>query len=320
MPSPKAVAPPEAVTRVPARGGSPLAFVVLLAVLSVPFWVAGAVFDQTGALPMGMPVSAFQFVLPVTVAAALSFREEGGRGVRRLLKRTVSVGGAGPWSRWATAVLLVPSLMLVTYGLTAPAGKPPGGPHSPLASLPLLVALYFLAAVAEEAGWTGYLLRPVRERFGTFGAGVVIGLVWGAWHLVAYAQAGRSVSWTVGQVLGSVAVRVLMVRLVTVTDGAMLTAVVVHTTINVAQSVFPGYPDQPAPPLVHGLLAALAATGTTPARGPGPTRTRSPKAHAGTGPPETHARTGPPEAHDCTEPPETQNPHRPTGGSAPQTP
>ncbi|KAA6222687.1 CPBP family intramembrane metalloprotease [Streptomyces albofaciens JCM 4342] len=251
--------PAKAMTRTPATGRSPLAFVALLAVLSVPFWLVGAVFDGTGSLPTGMPVSAFQFVPPVTVAAILVFREEDGEGVRRLMKRAVSGGSTRRRAWWVTAVLLVPVLMLMTYGLMALAGRPPGGSRSPLASVPLLLAPYFLAALAEEAGWTGYPLRPVRERFGALGAGLVIGLIWAARHLVAYVQAGRSALWIADQVLGSVAVRFPMVRLVAGTGGSVLVAVVVHTTVNLAQPLLPGYPEQPAPALVHGLLATLTA-------------------------------------------------------------
>ncbi|MFB1042379.1 CPBP family glutamic-type intramembrane protease [Streptomyces chrestomyceticus] len=236
-----------------------MTFIALLAALSVPFWGAGAVFDLSGALPMGMPLSAFQFVLPVAVASFLLFREEGGRGVRRLLRRTVSVRGAARPGCWALSVLLIPALFLVTYGLLSAAGAPPTGPHSPLASVPLLLVLYAVAAAAEEAGWTGYLLEPLREWWGTLGAGLVIGLVWAAWHVVAYAQAGRSAAWTAGQVLGSVAVRVLMVRLYDSSGGVVLTAVVVHTAINVVESVFPGYTEHAAPALVLGAAASLTA-------------------------------------------------------------
>ncbi|MFI2239766.1 CPBP family intramembrane glutamic endopeptidase [Streptomyces chrestomyceticus] len=250
-----------------------MTFVALLAALSVPFWVAGAVFDLSGALPMGMPLSAFQFVLPVAVASFLVFREEGGRGVRRLLRRTVSVRGAARPGCWAPAVLLIPALFLVTYGLLSAAGAPPTGPRSPLASVPLLIVLYLVAAAAEEAGWTGYLLEPSRERWGTLGAGLVIGLVWAAWHVVAYAQAGRSAAWTAGQVLGSVAVRVLMVRLYDRSGGVVLTAVVVHTAINVVESVFPGYTEHAAPALVLGAAASLTAALVT-LLGPGPRAVR----------------------------------------------
>ncbi|MEU4203002.1 CPBP family intramembrane glutamic endopeptidase [Streptomyces sp. NPDC026294] len=125
--------------------------------------------------------------------------------------------------------------------------------------MPLLLVLYFFAAAAEEAGWTGYLLQPLRERWGTLGAGLVIGLVWAAWHLVAHTQAGRSAAWTAGQVLGSVAVRVLMVRLYDSSGGIVPTAVAVHTTINVAESVFPGWTDHAAPALVPGVRFPPAA-------------------------------------------------------------
>ncbi|GCD38701.1 CAAX amino protease [Streptomyces chrestomyceticus JCM 4735] len=256
-------------TRVAAGRESPLTFIALLAALSVPFWGAGAVFDLSGVLPMGMPPSAFQFVLPVAVASFLLFREEGGRGVRRLLRRTVSVRGAARPGCWALSVLLIPALFLVTYGLLSAAGAPPTGPHSPPASVPLLLVLYVVAAAAEEAGWTGYLLEPLRERWGTLGAGLVIGLVWASWHLVAYAQAGRSAAWTAGQVLGSVALRILMVRLYDSSGGIVLTVVVVHTAINVVESVFPGFTGHAAPALVLGAAASLTAALVT-FLGPGP--------------------------------------------------
>ncbi|MFK8845812.1 type II CAAX prenyl endopeptidase Rce1 family protein [Streptomyces sp. Ac-502] len=277
----------------PAETGSrsPFGFIALLTALSVPFWAAGAVFDLSGALPMGMPLSAFQFVLPVAVASLLLFREEGGRGVRRLVRRTFSARGATRPGCWASAVLLVPALFLVTYGLLSAAGAPPTGPHSPLASVPLLLLLYFVAAAAEEAGWTGYLLRPLRERWGPLGAGLVIGLVWAAWHVVAYAQAGRSASWTAGQVLGSVALRVLMVRLYASSGGIVLTAVVVHTAINVVESVFPGYTEHAAPALVLGAVASLTAALVT-LRGPGAAVTVRP----------LQARGEPNSAHPAAEP------------------
>ncbi|OKH98538.1 hypothetical protein A6A06_30800 [Streptomyces sp. CB02923] len=265
---------------------SPWKFVAALTALSVPFWVAGAVVDLSGSLPMGMPLSAFQFVLPIAVAAVLLFREEGGRGVRQLAKRTFSVRGRGRPGWWALSVLAVPAMFLVTYGLLAAAGEPPGGPHSPLASVPLLLVLYFVAAVAEEAGWTGYLLRPLQERWGALGAGLVIGLVWAAWHVVAYVQAGRTAPWIAGQVLGSVAVRVLMVWLFLNSGGAVLTAVALHTTINVVESVFPGYAVHPASALVQGAVASLTAVAVAVPlrRRPGaPARSGHPLPHSGQG-------------------------------------
>ena len=64
----------------------------------------------------------------------------------------------------------------------------------------------------------------------------------------------------VGQCLSTVALRGLVVWLFHRTGRAVLTAVVIHTLINVAQSVSPGYPQRPAAALAFGLVTAATAT------------------------------------------------------------
>jgi membrane protease YdiL (CAAX protease family) len=241
----------------PAR--SPLKFFALLFALSLPFWVAGAVFDDPDSLPMGLPVSAFQFVLPIAVAALLVHREEGRRGIGALLRRTFSVRRFRWRIWWVPVILLVPAMILLTYGLMPLVGAPLDGPHSPLTAVPALLAVFFVAAVAEEAGWMGYVLPPLQERWSALGAGVILGLVWAAWHLVGLVQGGRAPLWIAGQCLSAVALRVLMVWLFNNTGGTVLTAVVVHDLLNVSQSVFPNYPEHPAPAIGFGLVAAVTA-------------------------------------------------------------
>ncbi|MFB7633411.1 CPBP family intramembrane glutamic endopeptidase [Streptomyces sp. NPDC056149] len=235
-------------------------FFVLLFALSLPFWIAGSVFRGPGVLPMAMPVSAFQFVLPFVVASVCRCRDEGVRGVRALLKRSFSVPRRGQRVWWVPAILLVPATMLLSYGLLPLAGVVLDGPHEPLAAVPALLAVYAVAAVCEEVGWMGYALRPLQRRWGAFGGAVVLGVAWAVWHVVGYLQGGCAVWWIVGQCLSTVALRVLIVWLFHRTGRAVLPAIVIHTLINVVQSVFPGYPQRPAAALAFGLVTAAAAT------------------------------------------------------------
>ncbi|WP_141575567.1 CPBP family intramembrane glutamic endopeptidase [Actinomadura sp. WMMA1423] len=249
-----------AVRTAPATAGSPLVFLVLLFALSLPFWAAGALVDSRGALPMDMPVSAFQFVLPLVVALVLVSREEGRRGAGALVNRTLSPRGSGRRLWWLPAWLLIPAIALLVCGLTPLTGVPLDGPHSPLTDVPVLFAVYLLTAFAEEAGWTGYLLRPLRDRWGPLGAGALLGVVWALWHVVGWAQGGRSAPWIAGQFLSTVALRILIVRIVEGSGGIMLTAVIVHALANVTESVIPGFTEHAAPALLNGAIQAVVAT------------------------------------------------------------
>ena len=69
-----------------------------------------------------------------------------------------------------------------------------------------IIALFFIAALGEEVGWTGYALDPPQEKFGSILAAIILGLVWAVWHVLPLAQAHRApyfiAWWTLGTVYG----------------------------------------------------------------------------------------------------------------------
>ena len=246
--------------REPTRDGrSPLAFLVLVLGLSVPFWVGGAVIGGTAFLPAGLPVTLFQFVCPLLTASYLTYRRDGRAAVGRLLRRTWSLRGLE--SRWLWGVALVPACGLLTYALLPVAGVSRGGPHEPLGVAALMLVAGFLMAGAEETGWTGYAAGPLRARYGALGAGVVLGVVWAAWHVPALLQAHRPALWIAGWALGTIAGRILIVRLVENTGGAVVVAVAVHDLMIVTTALIPHFEIEPRPAVavLNGLIMALAA-------------------------------------------------------------
>jgi len=54
--------------------------------------------------------------------------------------------------------------------------------------------VFFIAALCEEAGWTVYLTPLLPSRAGVLGTGMLIGTIWGLWHVIPYIQAGHSAS------------------------------------------------------------------------------------------------------------------------------
>lgn len=236
---------------------SPLKYLVLLFTLSIPFWVAGAIFDNTGFLPTGMPVSALMFLCPVMAASILTYRHEGRRGIGRLLKRTFSLRGLKHRRVWW--VLLVPATMLLTYSLMPLSGVPLSGLHTPLLTALVLFAVFFISASAEEAGWMGYAADPLQARWGALGAGVILGVAWAVWHVLPLIQAHRSTLWIAGWFLGTVAARILIVWLFNNTGKSVVAASTFHGLMSFAQQVFPNFYLHPAPAIVFGTALAIEA-------------------------------------------------------------
>jgi len=59
----------------------------------------------------------------------------------------------------------------------------------------ILIVPYFLAMLIvgggqEEFGWRGYAQEPLQERYGVIGGSIVLGMVWGLWHLPLWFMPG----------------------------------------------------------------------------------------------------------------------------------
>jgi len=169
-----------------------LAYFVLTIIIS---W--GGVFLAAGGLD-GFPASAQEvedllpFVVlllaigPLFSGILLTALLDGRAGLRdfaaRLLRWRVGL-------RWyAVAFLLTPLLAAVTlFGLSLiSAVFVPGILISEDKTGLILSALAagLVAGLFEEPGWTGFATPRLRQRYGIFATGWIIGVMWGAWHLI----------------------------------------------------------------------------------------------------------------------------------------
>lgn len=216
----------------------PLLFLALVAGLSVPFIALGGLRDGIGIGAMRLPASAVMVVLPGLVAAGLMWRDGGTTAVTALVRRVVDSPPAR--LRWyAITAGLFPLSSLLAALITSWATDAPSGLPLSLVAAPVLVAVFTLAAVCEELGWTAYATDPMIERFGVVGAGVALGMFWAVWHLIPLAQAGHSLGWMVGWFVNTVAARVVIVAVYNRSGGAVGTAVVAHAMINLSNAYSP---------------------------------------------------------------------------------
>jgi uncharacterized protein len=247
-----------------------VSYFLLVFALSIPFWVVGAV---TGLeLRPGLPVAALMAVCPAAAAVILIARGQGRAGVLRWLsrcfdRRRIGIG-------YLPILGLMPLVMLLSYGMMRVAGLPlPERPEISLVAAPGLFVGFLLASLGEELGWSGYALGPMQGRWGGLRAGLVLGMVWALWHLVPLIQTGRSAEWIAGWSLGTVANRVIIVRLFNATGGSVVAAALYHAMINLSWQLFPNHGSH-YDPRVTGLLLTLVALGMVAS-----SRSREPRRH-----------------------------------------
>ncbi len=104
------------------------------------------------------------------------------------------------------------------------------------------IAAGLIVALLEELGWTGFAIPQLRQRYGIYATGFIVGLVWGAWHFLPFWEpdtfaggfpllllVARLFSWLS-------AYRVLMVWLYDHTESLLL-VMLMHASLVAAQFI-----------------------------------------------------------------------------------
>ncbi|HTQ15103.1 MAG TPA: CPBP family intramembrane glutamic endopeptidase [Rhizomicrobium sp.] len=213
------------------------AFLGLLVLLSVPFWLAGAGLG-TQLLP-GLPFAALQAVCPGAAAVILIARGGGAKGLRDFLARALRPGARAIW--WLPAFLLMPLVAVLSYLIVrGPQAALPGiAPGIAPGYAGALFAVFLAGALCEELGWSAYALGPLQRRWSALAAGVVLGIIWAAWHVPPLIEVHRSANWIAWWAIGTVATRVLLVWLFDNTGPGILPAAVMHATDNLSWQLTP---------------------------------------------------------------------------------
>jgi membrane protease YdiL (CAAX protease family) len=167
---------------------------------SIPFWLAGAA--TTLQLLPGIPLAALMFICPAAAALILVCGENKTAGMLGLLERSFEYKRIRSKVWYAPILLLMPSVMVLSYGLMRLIGVPLPTPQFQIPEVPALLLVFFVAAQGEELGWSGYVLDPMQDRWGALRAGILLGLVWAAWHIIPLLQAHRSRAWIAWWCLG----------------------------------------------------------------------------------------------------------------------
>ena len=200
-----------------------------------------------GLLPFGVPFILYLFLgwgfgVASIIMTGLTL---GKTGVISLLKRYLHwrVG----WKWYLAPFLLAPALIIggvyLYAGLT---GVPPDFStviayeiFGKSAYLPLFILPFFIVdfiANGEEIGWRGYVLPRLQAKYGALTSALILGVIWGFWHLPKYLTHWDTVAFAWFMVHTTV-VSVLYTWLYNGTKGSLLLVTLFHAASN-ATGVF----------------------------------------------------------------------------------
>lgn len=226
----------------PWRSRAVAPFLALVFGFSLPFWVIGAAGQHLARRqPINLPLSALMFICPLAAALILTYRAGGAAAAKHLFRRALDYQRIPSLHWYAPILLLMPTVMLVSYGLMRLAGRALPDPVLPWAALPILFGVFAISAASEELGWSGYLTGPLQQRWGALGAGFAIGVVWAFWHVLPWFQGDHNAAWVAWQCVTTVVLRVLIVWLFNNTSRSVFAATLFHAMINVSTYAFPNY-------------------------------------------------------------------------------
>jgi uncharacterized protein len=189
--------------------------------------------------PVGItnPLFLLAVYAPAIAAIVLVLRHGGTAGLRRFLSRVLLWRAPAAW--WALILVGIPLIYwlgALAKGMTLAEFFPVTAPGALLAGL----ALMALIGPVEEFGWRGFAMPLLQQRLAPLWAGLVLGAVWGLWHLPAFFLAGTPQSaWPVAPFLvGAVAVSVMVAPLFNAARGSILLPALFHLQLN-----NPAWPD-----------------------------------------------------------------------------
>jgi uncharacterized protein len=220
------------------------AFVVLTFAISWAIWlamVAGSVsIETTPGLVLNVMATAGPSIAALILAIAM------GRGELRRLLDGFSPGRVAA-ARWALVALILP-LAMIAVAIAFSVGV--FGAAVPVVTIAVVTALVvefvrvlFLGGpLEEELGWRGFALPRLQATRSAFSASVLLGAVWGVWHIPLYFVSGTGqqetavsagpefaigafVVWTIG-------LSILFTWLFNRTRGSLIVVMLFHAAVN----------------------------------------------------------------------------------------
>jgi hypothetical protein len=246
------------------------AFVGLTFGISWAIWlamVAGSVsIETTPGLVLNVIATAGPSIAALIVTIAI------GRGALQRLLDGFSPERVTP--RWALVALILPLAMIaIAIGFSVGAF----GAALPVVTVAVVGALVvefvrvlFLGGpLEEELGWRGFALPRLQATRSAFSASVVLGAIWGVWHIPLYFVSGTGQQETAGSagtefaigafVVWTIGLSILFAWLFNQTRGSLIVVILFHAAVNLGAFVPAAVGSTGAASFLYALVTWIVA-------------------------------------------------------------
>jgi len=164
---------------------------------------------------------------PAIAACIVIIYHTGTGGFLRFLSRLLIWRSSPAW--YAFVIAGIPLLFYAGSALKGNLFSEPF-PFSSLQALPGALLSAGIKGPVEELGWRGFALPLLQRKFTPLSAALILGLIWGFWHLPAFLLSGMQQNeWSfVPFLAGTVAISVIMTPLFNASRGSILLPAFVH--------------------------------------------------------------------------------------------
>ncbi len=214
-----------------------------------------------------LPLVILALAIGPTVAGILmTGLVDGSVGLRDLLSRSLRWRVGARW--YAVALLTGPlsvAASLLVLQLFSSEFRPGIFTTSDIPSVLMIgIVMGLVVGILEELGWTGFAVPRLRLSYGVFSTGLIVGMLWGLWHLavnywgVSSSAGGLPVAVVLSVVLFSFLppYRILMVWVYDRT-GSVLLAILMHASLIAFWTAFTPVGIAGAPLLIWYLAWAV---------------------------------------------------------------
>jgi hypothetical protein len=227
-----------------------------------------------GELSMTNPLFLLLVYSPGIAGIFLVWRCYGIKGLRSFFQRLTLWQAPAAW--WLCLSLVIPLIVYSGAILKGSATEP--FHFSPWYQVFPAMAIALFIGPIEEFGWRGLALPLLQRKVSPFWAGLILGCIWGVWHIPAFLGSGTPQSaWDFGPYfIGIVAMSIILTPLFNSAQGSLLISALFHF-----QMMNPAFPDAQPWDILLFVIAAIVVVwvnrGTMFQRGAGITEVLMPE-------------------------------------------
>ena len=164
------------------------------------------------------------------IAALIVARIEGGRGGTGKFFHSIWKWRVSPI--WYLVALLLPAAGYLAVRAVAGTFVADPGPWLWPPGDAQRVAAMIIAPIGEEIGWRGFALPRLQARYSRLTAAVILGALWGLWHLMMYLMAGISTDVLIASILFLIPGSVYFSWIYNRSGGSAFMAILAHMGVH----------------------------------------------------------------------------------------